>query len=233
MPRALNPREKRLLAACLVTLFLVINFLALREFNMRRTNVTTGLSQLREQVASNQVWLGDRAFWEKRKAWLESAMPYTDSAGKSQGQLLELLQNTALDMGLTVSNTTLLEPLALDYANEVGVTVRVRGPQDVMLRWLLTLQSPERFQAVKNLELELDSRARETTPQAQCNLTVARWFNPNPPANQPAPAVVPSPVTPASEAPAETPVPATDQQVQPQQDAPEEPVNPLDLGSPI
>jgi len=221
MPRALNPREKRLLAACLITLFLVINFLAFREFNLRRKNVATGLSQMREQVASNQVWLSDRAFWEKRKAWLDEKMPYTDSAGRSQGQLLELLQNSALDMGLTVSNTTLLEPQALEHANEVAVTVRVRGDQDVMLRWLLMLQSPERFQAVKNLELELDSRARETTPQAQCNLTVARWFNPNPPANQP------SPAAPASEAPAETPAPG--QQEQPT----EEPVNPLDLGSPI
>ncbi|TLD70297.1 hypothetical protein FEM03_14020 [Phragmitibacter flavus] len=218
MSRSLNPREKRLLIAVLATLFLTFNFLVIREFTNRRAATSTGLTQLTEQVASNKVWLGDRAFWEKRKAWLDQNMPYTESAGRSQGQLLEDLQTSALDLGLAVTNTTLLEPLALDHANEVGVTLRLRGDQDILLRWLLTLQSPEKFQAIKSIELELDARARETTPQAQCNLTVARWFNPTPPPGQPTPAAEPAPATTPEADPAPTE---------------EEPVNPLDLGSPI
>jgi hypothetical protein len=219
MSRQLNPREKRLLIAVLATLFITFNFLVLREFSARRAAVSSGLSQLTEQVASNKVWLGDRDFWEKRKGWLDQNMPFTESAGRSQGQLLEDLQTSALDLGLAVTNTTLLEPLALDHANEVGVTIRLRGDQDTLLRWLLTLQSPEKFQAIKLIELELDSRAREKTPQAQCNLTVARWFNPTPPPGQPVPAAEPEPEP--------APAPSPNDPIE------EEPVNPLDLGSPI
>jgi hypothetical protein len=40
------------------------------------------------------------------------------------------------------------------------------------------MQSPEKFQAIKELQIQLDSRAKEKTPQALCNLTLARWFKP-------------------------------------------------------
>lgn len=217
MSRSLNPREKRLLIAVLGTLFIVANLLLLREYTSRRQAASSGLSQLKEQLASNKIWLNDQTFWEKRQGWLENHMPYTDSSGRSQGQLLEEIQTAALDAGLTVSNTTLLEPAALDHANEVAVTLRLRGDQDTMLRWLLTLQSPEKFQAIKALDLELDRRAREKTPQTQCNLTIARWFNPNPP-----PSTNPNPPQPP---------PTTDPS--PEQDYDDEPINPLELSSPI
>lgn len=218
MSRSLNQREKRLLIAVLATLFAVANLLLLREYTSRRDAAKSGLSQLKEQVASNKVWLNDRSFWEKRHDWLEAHMPFTNSAGRSQGQLLEEIQTSALDAGLTVSSTTLLEPAPLDFANEVAVTLRIRGDQDIMLRWLLSLQSPEKFQTIKNLDLELDRRAREKTPQAQCNLTIARWFNPNPPAHLSSPAPG---------------APADATQPEPMEEEDEEPVNPLELSSPI
>ena len=139
--------------------------------------------------------MNDRALYAKRQAWLEKTMPHTASAGKAQGQLLEDLRTSALDVGLKVDNENPLDALALDHANEVSVSLRLRGDQDTMLRWLLTLQSPEKFTAIKFIELELDSRAKEKTPQAQCNLTVARWFNPNPPPGA-TPVAAPVPETP-------------------------------------
>lgn len=194
MKRSLSPREKRLLLLCLGALFVAVNLLALREFTLRRVAAASGLQELVEQQVSNRAWLNDRDFWNKRMNWLDETMPRTNSAGKSQGELLEEIQNTALDHELKISNQTLLEALALDHYNEVAVNVRVRGDQDKMLRWLLTLQSPEKFQAIKSLELELDSRAREKTPQAQCNLIIARWFNTMPSGGGTAPAPVPVPM---------------------------------------
>lgn len=193
MKRSLNTRERRLLVLCLTTLFVVGNALAVREFLTRYKTATTSLSTLKEQANSNRIWMNDRAIYEKRLVWLEKTMPYTASAGKAQGQLLEDLRNSALDVGLKVENETPLESLELDHANEVSVSMRLRGDQEIMLRWLLTLQSPEKFTAIKSIELELDSRSKEKTPQAQCNLTAARWFNQNPPAGYvPEPASTPA-----------------------------------------
>ena len=196
MKRSLNQREKRLLFLCLGTIFIVINVLAFREFIVRRTTFTTSIAQLEQQRASNASLLRDRAFWEKRLAWLEKKMPFTDSAGRSQGQLLEDLQTAALDNELKITSQTLLEPLELDHCNEVAVSVRVRGDQDKMFRWLLTLQSPEKFQAIKNFDLQLDARATTKVPQAECNLTIARWFNSAPPPDATPAVVEPEPLTP-------------------------------------
>ncbi len=181
MKRTLNIREKRLLGFCLLTIFIVINVIALREFNVRSKALTLSLDQLTAEVKGNEGLLSDRTFIEKRKEWLKKHMPYTNSAGKAQGQLLEDLQNAALENELKISNQTLLEPSALDHFNEVAVNIRIRGDQEKMLHWLVTLQSPEKFTTIKSIELELDSRAKEKTPQAQCNLTIARWFNTEPP----------------------------------------------------
>jgi hypothetical protein len=224
MKRSLNTREKRLLTFCLLTLLIVGNALALREFLSRRKTASALITSLKGQEASNRIWLGDRPLYEKRSAWLDKSMPYTASAGKSRGELLDDLRGSALDLGLKTENESPLDSVALEldnkdvYANEVSVSMRVRGDQDTLLRWLLTLQSPERFTIVKALELELDSRSKEKTPQAQCNLTVARWFNPNPP-----PGTVPE--TPPEAAPAATTPPVA---------APtDETPNPLELGSPL
>ena len=221
MKRSLNAREKRLLTICLLTLLVVGNALAIREFMSRQKSASSGLSVLKEQETSNRIWMNERALYEKRLAWLETSMPYTASAGRSRGELLDDLQGSARDVGLKVDNENPQESLALElsnkdvYANEVSVSMRVRGDQDTLMRWLLTLQSPERFTTVKSVELELDSRSKEKTPQAQCNLTVARWFNPNPPpGGVPADSTAPPP-TPAVGAPAgEIP-------------------NPLEIGSPL
>lgn len=195
---------------CLFTIFAVGNWLALREFFSRRKILDTEVKALKQQESDNRMYLLNGPLMEKLNDWLDKNMPYTNSAGKAQGQLLDDLRNSALDAGLRVENENPLESQALSHHNEVSVSLRIRGDQEVLIGWLLTLQSPEKFTAIKAVELELDSRSREKTPQAQCNLTVARWFNPNvPPGYQePVPATMP-----ASE--------------------PAEPINPLDLNTPL
>lgn len=205
MKRSLNPREKRLLMGCLITIFVVVNAMVYRQFDARRTALNRSLKNLKEQGDTNKVWLDQKDRWQKRAEWLEKNMQFTDSAGRSQGQLLEELQSSALDAGLKVSNTTPLEAVQVSLpsnpneivCNEVAVSLKVRGDQDKVLRWLLTLQSPERFQAMKAFEIELDTKAKEKIPQAQCNLTLARWFTPNAPANYQPPAATPAPTAPA------------------------------------
>lgn len=190
MKRGLNKREKRLLMFCIGTVFIVINLFAIREFTSRRKAYAEEIRRLQAQAQDNKSWLTQRTFMDKRLAWLDKNMPYTDSDGKSQGQLLELLQNSALDSDLKVTNQTLHEALALDHCNEVSLSLKLRGDQDKMLRWLLTLQSPEKFTAIKAFDLQLDTRGKEKVPQAECNLTIARWFNPTPPAGTATPEVV-------------------------------------------
>lgn len=178
MSRTLTNREKQLLLLCFGVLALMGTMILVNIFLQRRARVTAKIAALEIQKRENEVWLGDRAFWEKRKTWLNKHMPVTDSLGRTQGLLLEELQNAALDRGIKVVQQTLLDPVTTTDYREIGVNLRLYGDQSVILQWLATMQSPDKFQAVKAMEFELDTRSKEKTPQALCNLTVARWFKP-------------------------------------------------------
>jgi len=54
----------------------------------------------------------------------------------------------------------------------------VRGAEKDIIEWLTTLQGAKKFQIIKRLELELDRKSREETPQAVCEIVLARWFAP-------------------------------------------------------
>ena len=114
MSRTLNQREKRLLIGCVTVIFLTATVLGYNWYDRQRKSLRESIMALRGQAQENQGWLNQREHWEKRMKWLEAKMPYTDSAGRSQGQLLEELQTSALDAELKITGQTLLEPLALE-----------------------------------------------------------------------------------------------------------------------
>lgn len=180
MAAKLTAREKNLLLMCVGVLVIMAFMIAGTQFLSRRKVALEKISSLRVQKQENDGWVNEEPFWNKRRAWLAEKMPVTESLGRAQGQLLEDIQNEALEWGITAEQPT-LPPLATtpnpNY-REVTVSVRLRGDQATVLNWLSTLQSPEMFQAVRELQVEIDTRAREKTPQVVCNLTLARWFKP-------------------------------------------------------
>lgn len=178
MSRSLSSREKNLLLLCVGVLLFMAFAIAANSFMQRRADAVKKIAVLQAQKTDNETWLKDRAFQEKRRGWLAEKMPTTDSLGRAQGQLLEDLQNQALDLGIVIQQQTLPESVTTADYREVTVNVRVRGDQLVVMQWLAGMQSPEKFQAIKELQFQLDSRAKEKTPQALCNLTLARWFKP-------------------------------------------------------
>ncbi len=181
--RSLNSREKLLLTLCLVTLFVMGNLIGLQRVvtGLRKSGST--LEALQQEEIEQRSWLAERTGeWDdpvERGQWIDANMPDLDSAGKNQGQLLEKLQNEAFERKLRMERQNLLEPQVTEFYQEVSVNIIVRGDLAEINEWLITLQKPEDFYVVKNLELALDTKSKEPEPQARCNLTVARWFKPD------------------------------------------------------
>jgi hypothetical protein len=178
MALALTNREKKLLLACVGSLVFVGGMLAANEFLNRRRTALERITLLQGELNELKVWFEDRDFWNKRGKWLREMMPATESLGQAQAKLLEDVQNDALDLELKVEQQRLLEPSNTENYREVAVEVRLRGDQTTLLGWLARLQSPERFQAIKAIEFDIDAKAKEKTPQAICEMTLARWFKP-------------------------------------------------------
>lgn len=179
MATKLTSREKNLLLLCIGVLVFMALAILVNDFMSRRKVVQEKIVSLQRQKQENDTWVQDRAFWDKRRAWLAETMPTTESLGRAQGQLLEDLQNEALELGISAEQPT-LPPLATptDSHREITVAVRLKGDQAVILQWLASLQSPEKFQAIRQMKLEIDTKAREKTPQVVCDMTLARWFKP-------------------------------------------------------
>jgi len=181
MALALTAREKKLLLACIGSLVLVGGMLAANEFLNRRRTALERITTLESEFKELEELFNDREFWNKRDKWLREKMPQTEteSLGQAQAKLLEDIQNDALDLGLKVEQQRLLEDSGHnENYREVAVEVRLRGDQTTLLGWLASLQSPERFQAIKAIEFDIDMRAKEKTPQAICEMTLARWYKP-------------------------------------------------------
>lgn len=180
MAAKLTSREKNLLLLCVAVLVIMAGMILAKQFLDRRTAALEKIVTLQRQKVENDGWAKEQPFWDKRRSWLAEKMPATESLGRAQGQLLEDVQNEALEWGIVTEQPT-LPPLATTpnpAYREVTISVRLRGDQTTILSWLATLQSPEKFQAVRELQIEIDTRAREKTPQVICNLTLARWFKP-------------------------------------------------------
>lgn len=180
MTAKLTQREKRLLLLCFGVLGFMATLVLASAFQQRRAAALATLARLEAELQENETWLSDRDYWQKHAEWLDAHMPATESLGRAQGQLLEEVQNAALDRQIQVDRQTLLEPVNTANYREVSVNVRLIGDQAILLQWLATLQSPEKFQHIKELEFEIDTRANTPKPRARCNLTLARWFKPEP-----------------------------------------------------
>ncbi len=173
----MTSREKRLLGGCVAVVLISGTTIIAKEYLDRSSTVEKKISALLAEKKEAETWLADRAFQDKRRDWLDKHLPSATSMLRAQGELVEELQNAVLDLGLKMSRPPQLnDATKTAYYQEVTVNLNISGDQAVTLDWLATLQSPERFQIIKNLEIDPDNRSTAKTQQANTSLTIARWF---------------------------------------------------------
>ena len=208
--RGLSNREKRLLLFCFLTIFVMANIFAGRAVWKTLRGSRSQITGLKSELEESRMWLEEKDEWDRRREWLDTNMlPAITSVGGAQGALIESLQQGVFDRTLKIERQSLLEPVSNSFYGEVAVNLRVRGEEAKITEWLSTLQSPEKFQVLKTLKLEPDTKSKETEPQAICDVTVARWHAPQ--SQTPEPAV-----------PDESGIPAQPEGASPGEKAPEE-----------
>ena len=226
--RGLTTREKRLLGLCVLSIFLVANLFAARAISRSLGGGKETIRTLEREVAENEMWLEEKELWDRRRAWLDQNLPPSlvrqrISTGNAQGNLMQTLQNELLELKLKIDRQTLVEPKTTDFYDEVAVYLRIEGNAAKVNNWLATLQSPDKFQVIKSLELELDGRSREVEPQAECEITIARWFSPS--AGEvisPDETIAPAPNTENTEPETTGPAPAIGTDTEPSGNTPDE-----------
>jgi len=178
--RSLTVREKWLLGACFGVIFIVGNAFAARSLVKVLRGSDSKIETLKSTLADHEMWLEDAPKAEAREKWLTSTMPGMGGAslGKLQGDLIQSLQDDLFERKLKIEQQSLQDIVNSAMYTEVAVRLTVRGAETEVIEWLTTLQGPEKFQIIKSLELELDSKSKEIEPQAVCQITIARWYQP-------------------------------------------------------
>jgi len=175
--RNLNNREIKLLLLCLFTIFAIVNLFGVRAIYKGLKGGSGQEEDLKLELLDQKGWLGDEEYWERKNQWVMEKMPLAfDSVGKAQGELVQNLQDSLYENRIKIERQTLLEPKKDAYYDEVAVNLRIKGSAVKVNEWLSKLQGVDRFQIIKKLKLSIDSKSREKEPQANCEVTVARWF---------------------------------------------------------
>lgn len=178
--RPLTPREKWMLGLCLGLIFVIGNAFAIRSVSKTLRGSDSKIAALKSTLADHEMWLDEIPKAASREAWLDANMPRTQGAtlGKLQGDLALALQDDIYNRKLRIDRQSLQDIVRGAFFVEVGVRLEVQGPEATVIDWLTTLQGPDKFHVIKELELELDTRSREIEPQAVCKVTIARWYHP-------------------------------------------------------
>jgi hypothetical protein len=160
-------------------------FIVLKQFLDRRTAALAKISALEAEKQENEGYLADREFWEKRARWLRENMPATESLGTAQAQLLEEIQNVALDYELQFQNSPCCCRIPRTARTTPPFIARppsrcgCAGTSPPCSAGLPRCNPRKNFKPSSSSRLEIDSKAKEKTPQVLCNLVLARWFKPD------------------------------------------------------
>jgi len=175
MKRPLRPSEKILLTACLTLVGgLGLAFLV-RDHRLRTNTARQRLETLKPQQLASSASLSDAPFWDERRVWLAATMPKMTDPGTAHSQFLEELRQSARERGLTLGRPVLLKPESNPHFHDLAVTLQITGPDQSVYRWLVELQSPEKFHRIKYLLLTTE---RGPGPRMTGTVTISRLFQP-------------------------------------------------------
>ena len=167
--------EKRLsmilgLALCLMGTVYLVSYLLDIE-----SSLALKIRGLEANANTDQVWLREKQFWLDRKQWIDKKQPRVAAGAVPQSELLQSLTTSAQNHKLTIQEQSFAEAKSTPNYQAVAVRLKLTGTLEDVVRWLVEVQQPEKFQAVTNFSL----KSQEKPPAVDLELEVARWYSPH------------------------------------------------------
>jgi hypothetical protein len=172
--RKLTNNERRLLWFLGGAIFVIANFYGVSYLLDREADLSSKLSELESTIKSHHVWLQEKDFWLARKRWLDAKQPEVGKNEVPQSELLEALTKSAAANQLQIQEQSFGESRTTAHYRSVAVRLKLTGSLQNVIKWLVEMQQPERFQAVTSFSL----KNAEAPPTVSLELEVARWYAP-------------------------------------------------------
>jgi hypothetical protein len=167
--------EKRLSLVLGVALLVMGTFYLVTYLLDIESDQSLKIRGLEANANTDQVWLREKQFWLDRKQWIDQKQPRVPAGAVPQSELLQSLTTSAQNHKLTIQEQSFADAKSTANYQAVAVRLKLTGTLEDVVRWLVDVQQPEKFQAVTNFSL----KSQEKPPAVDLELEVARWYSPH------------------------------------------------------
>jgi len=139
------------------------------------TAETSRLSKVRaaNQVLEAQGWLSEHEDWNQKGNWIRTSLPKYDTRGDASSHLLNRVQEVAKESEIKLTDQRFIEESLTGSRPSVTLRVIATGKLESIVKWLVTLQSPDQFIAVPALTL------KPSEDSMKCEITFIHFYEIN------------------------------------------------------
>lgn len=170
----LNQRERVLTAIVGGVVFLILNWWIWSKLLGAMDQARGDLAMRRETRKVQEVFIRERAVWEKRAQWLKEHQPVLKGPGEAS-TLLDQIKQVAGKHNVVIENPAIGTSDATPERQAVFASFEVKSPWPPLVKFLYDVQQPESFVVFESITLNIDP-ADPTMMRGKMKL--ARWFVP-------------------------------------------------------
>ena len=170
----LNKRERLLSALVAGVIFLLLNWYIWGRLFSALDQARANLVARQNTRKVQDVFIRERALWEKRAQWLKEHQPVLKGPGEAS-TLLDQIKQVAGKHNVLIENPAIGTSDATPERQAVFASFEVKSPWPPLVRFLYDVQHPESFVVFESITLNIDP-ADPTAMRGK--MKVARWFAP-------------------------------------------------------
>lgn len=170
----LNQRERILSAIVAGVVLLLLNWFVWSKLLGTLDQARTDLAARRDTRKVQEVFIRERAIWEKRAQWLTEHQPALKGPGEAS-TLLDQIKQVAGKHNVVIENPAIGTSDATPERQAVFASFEMKSPWPPLVKFLYDVQQPESFVVFESITLSIDP-ADNTAMRGKMKL--ARWFAP-------------------------------------------------------
>jgi hypothetical protein len=170
----MNRRERILATIVAGVVFLLLNLFIWGKLFGSLDQTRAEVVERRNTRKVQEVYIKERALWEKRAQWLKEKQPVLKGPGEAS-TLLDEIKQIGGKHNVLIENPAIGTGDSTPDRQSVFATIEVKSPWPPLVRFLYDVQQPESFVVFESVTLNIDP-ADPTMMRGK--LKVARWFAP-------------------------------------------------------
>ncbi|HVF72026.1 MAG TPA: hypothetical protein VM940_10515, partial [Chthoniobacterales bacterium] len=140
----MNPRERILASIVAGAIFLLLNFYVWGKLLGMLDQARSDLAARRDTRKVQEIYIRERALWEKRAQWLTEHQPALKGPGDAS-TLLDQIKQIAGKHNVLIENPAIGTSEATRDRQAVFANIEVKSPWPPLVKFLYDLQQPESF----------------------------------------------------------------------------------------